>query len=81
MVVRAIYENGVFRPVSAVELPENTQVELEVHGLPSAEPCPEGSLPLANLAAIAGRYPENPELPADLAANHDQYLYGPSKQP
>ena len=28
MTVRAIYENGVFRPVDPVSLPEKTQVEV-----------------------------------------------------
>ena len=29
MTVKAIYENGVFRPIQPVNLPENTQVEFE----------------------------------------------------
>jgi predicted DNA-binding antitoxin AbrB/MazE fold protein len=29
MTVRAIYENGVFRPTEPVDLPENSQVQFE----------------------------------------------------
>ena len=29
MTIQAIYENGVFRPVGPVELPENARVEFE----------------------------------------------------
>jgi predicted DNA-binding antitoxin AbrB/MazE fold protein len=30
MTVRAVFENGVFRPREAVALPEHTEVELEI---------------------------------------------------
>ena len=36
--VHAIYENGVFRPVEPVALPENTPVELEVRVPGEPEP-------------------------------------------
>jgi len=29
MTVRAVYENGVFRPTEPVDLPENSQVQFE----------------------------------------------------
>jgi hypothetical protein len=32
------------------------------------------------LAALAGEHPDNPDLPADLAAQHDHYLYGTPKR-
>lgn len=33
-VVRAIYEGGVFRPLTPPQLPEGAEVEFEVHVLP-----------------------------------------------
>lgn len=80
MVIHAIYENGVFRPVDAVELPDNTQVELEIHSLSTTKAPQPGTLPLVNLAAIAHQLPENPDLPTDLGTQHDHYLYGLPKQ-
>ena len=29
--IEAIYENGVFRPLAAVDLPENSVIELDLH--------------------------------------------------
>ncbi len=38
--IHAIYENGVFRPVDAVDIPENSKVEFEVRliGKPTTWP-------------------------------------------
>jgi predicted DNA-binding antitoxin AbrB/MazE fold protein len=33
MAVRAVYENGVFKPASPVNLPERAEVELEIVAL------------------------------------------------
>ena len=30
MIIHAIYEHGVFRPIDAVEIPEKSEVEVEV---------------------------------------------------
>lgn len=43
MTVRAIYENGVFRPIEPVHLPEHAQVEVHI---------PEETTDLANEDAI-----------------------------
>ena len=75
--VQAVYENGVFRPTSPVELPESCQVEITFcspDAVPAAEP--SNRRPLSRLAEIANDSPENPALPYDLAAQHDHYLYG-----
>jgi predicted DNA-binding antitoxin AbrB/MazE fold protein len=80
MVVHAVYENGVFRPTDPVELPENCQVALVVQKTPQVEPRANEAAPLSKLAALAGEHPENPNLPADLAAQHDHYLYGTPKR-
>jgi predicted DNA-binding antitoxin AbrB/MazE fold protein len=45
MTVRAIFENGVFRPRGAVALPEHTEVDLEIErvkGRDSVNLSPEG---------------------------------------
>ena len=80
MVVHAVYENGVFRPVEPVELPENCRVALVVQTQSHVNSQVVAAAPLAKLAALAGEHPENPDLPADLAAQHDHYLYGTPKR-
>ena len=80
MVVHAIYENGVFRPTEPVELPENSRVELLIQRQPPADSRAPTTAPLAGLAAIAAAHPENPDLPVDLAAQHDHYLYGTARR-
>ncbi|MGO8745964.1 MAG: antitoxin AF2212-like protein [Thermoguttaceae bacterium] len=71
-IVRAINENGVFRPVEAVELPDNTAVELELRirreEEPAQAPMSEG---LANVYAILGeRYDSGHK---DTAARHNEH--------
>lgn len=73
--IHAIYENGVFRPTDHVELPENSEVELTIH-----PQLPVPAAPLRRLAEIAAKFPQNPDLPEDLAAQHDHYLYGTPKK-
>lgn len=80
MVIHAVYENGVFRPKEPVELPESCQVELVVHEKCEVNSQAFAGTPLANLAAIAVAHPENPDLPTDLASQHDHYLYATSKR-
>jgi predicted DNA-binding antitoxin AbrB/MazE fold protein len=81
MTIHAVYQNGVFRPIEAVELPESCHVELIIHQPATANSQSAEEAPLARLAAIASEHPENPELPNDLAAQHDHYLYGMTKRP
>lgn len=70
--VHAIYENGVFRPVEPVALPENTRVELEVR-LPDSQEPPLAPLPegLARVYSILGeRYASGH---TDTAARHNEH--------
>ena len=78
MVIHAVYENGLFRPVGPVELPDKCEVDLTVQ--PSPKAAVAGDSPLAGIAAIAGAHPENANLPSDLAEQHDHYLYGTAKR-
>jgi predicted DNA-binding antitoxin AbrB/MazE fold protein len=71
-ILHAIYENGVFRPVEPVTLPENTPVELEVRVRgekePAGTPMPEG---LAKVYSILGeRYSSGH---TDTAARHNEH--------
>ncbi len=69
--IRAIYENGVFKPLDALSLPEHKQVRLTVEA-DGREPIVEmgnGSTdPLAGVRATTG-------IP-DLAENFDDYRFG-----
>jgi predicted DNA-binding antitoxin AbrB/MazE fold protein len=68
--VHAIYENGVFRPVEPVDLPDNTPVELELR-MPSKEEPPPMSEALAKVYAILGeRYNSGH---TDTAARHNEH--------
>ncbi len=69
--VHAIFENGVFRPVEPISLPESTSVELDVR-MPD-EQRPESSMPkgLAKVYAILGeRYNSGH---SDTAARHNEH--------
>jgi predicted DNA-binding antitoxin AbrB/MazE fold protein len=68
--IHAIYQNGVFRPVGPVDLPEHTEVEfVPVIKEPlTRPPISEG---LAKVYAILGERYETGE--SDLAARHDVY--------
>ena len=59
-----------------MELPDLCEVELTVQ----ASAKEQAEKPLKRLAALAEQFPENLELPADLAAEHDHYLYGTPKR-
>jgi predicted DNA-binding antitoxin AbrB/MazE fold protein len=71
--VHAIYENGVFRPVEAVGLPEHTPVEFEPRILtqallPPQTPMSEG---LAKIYEILGRRYSSGH--TDTAARHSEH--------
>jgi predicted DNA-binding antitoxin AbrB/MazE fold protein len=63
LTIEAVYANGAFQPKQPVTLAEGTPVRLTVHTVGEAEDPFE---------AVIGTC----EGPADLAANHDKYLYG-----
>ena len=70
--VHAIYENGVFRPVEPVTLPDNTRVELEVRLSEERETSRAPMSPgLAKVYAILGeRYNSGH---TDTAARHNEH--------
>jgi predicted DNA-binding antitoxin AbrB/MazE fold protein len=69
--VHAIFENGVFRPVEPISLPEYTSVELEVRTpgeQQTASPMPEG---LAKVYSILGERYDSGD--SDTAARHNEH--------
>ncbi len=65
MTVRAIYENGVFRPVEPVNLPENTEVEVTLA---------ESEDGAANQQAIFAILRQNhPSGESDVAERHNRH--------
>jgi predicted DNA-binding antitoxin AbrB/MazE fold protein len=55
--VHAIYENGVFRPVEPVSLPENTPVELELR---TVGPDESAARPGEGILRLAGALADDP---------------------
>jgi predicted DNA-binding antitoxin AbrB/MazE fold protein len=74
MTVKAIYENGVFKPQEPVHLEEHTQVEVLIPA-PSLTDADDPTGWKAAEALIG--FIE--DAPADMAENHDHYLYGQPK--
>ena len=69
--VKAIYEDGVFKPKEPVSLEERTEVEVTIPHRPQRDPeDPTGWKAIDELFGClnSGR--------GDVAANHDKYLYG-----
>lgn len=69
--IRAIYENGIFRPLDAPNLPDQQQVRLVIESVAAAteaeKPASNGD-PLANVRVSTGI--------ADLAEQFDEYRFG-----
>jgi len=69
--VKAIYENGVFKPKEPVQLEERTEVEVLI---PSAAAPPDDDPTGWKTAEELIGFIRN--APSDMAENHDRYLYG-----
>lgn len=67
MVIRAVYQNGVFRPTEPVDLPESSEVEVELRQV--APPSEEKRLD-AIYDLLGARF-ESGE--PDVAARHDEH--------
>lgn len=67
MTVHAVFENGVFRPTTPVELPEHSAVTFE----PRMTPASAASDSLEEIYEIMGRSHETGIV--DLAAGHDEH--------
>jgi hypothetical protein len=73
MTVKAIYENGVFRPQEPVHLKEHTEVEVLIPVTASADAGDPTGWKAAE--ALIGFLDD---APVDMAEYHDRYLYGRS---
>lgn len=65
--IHAVYENGVFRPIQPVSLPERCEVEVEIHAVKTEQKRPS----LDDVYAILGRRHSSGE--HDVAARHDEH--------
>jgi hypothetical protein len=71
--VKAIYENGVFKPKEPLQLQERTEVEVLI---PTQSPVDDDPTGWAAARALIGFIED---APADIAEHHDHYLYGRSR--
>lgn len=74
MTVKAVYEHGVFKPQVPVNLEEHTEVEVLI----PERLAPDADDPTGWKAAEA-LIGFIEDAPADMAENHDHYLYGQPK--
>lgn len=74
MTVKAIYENGVFRPQEPVHLAEHTEVEVLI----PVRTSPDINDPTGWKAAEA-LIGSIDDAPTDMAEHHDHYIYGHPK--
>jgi len=69
--VKAVYENGVFKPKEPVDLEEKTEVEVLIPTpVPADDDDPTGWRTAMELKGCIK------DAPPDMAENHDKYLYG-----
>jgi len=67
--IEAVYENGVFKPLKKIRLPEHKKLTIIIQ-TPDEKQTGHGHA-LAGLLDIAGDCPDT-----DLSLHHDNYLYG-----
>lgn len=72
MTVRAIFEDGVFKPSSVVALPDHAEVELEIAQVNTRGRECLGAVP--SLPDILRMRYDSSVLPTDLAARHNEHL-------
>ena len=66
--IHAIYENGVFRPIQPVSLPERCEVEVEINAIKTEE---QQRPSLDDVYEILGRRYSSGE--HDVAARHNEH--------
>ncbi len=65
--VKARFDGHVFIPEEPVDLPAGSELEISFSA-PGTQP---SGTTLKSLLEIAEQFPENPDAPTDLAAQHD----------
>ena len=76
MTVSAHYDGKAIIPDEPLDLPPNQALIVQIESVGAREPAADESA----LAWLAANAVENDALPADLADQHDHYLYGCSMQ-
>jgi hypothetical protein len=73
--VTAVYEGGVLKLEKPIDLKEKSKVHLIIEADPEAQLPADGNDPTGwkEIDALRGIVKD---APADMAANHDKYLYG-----
>ena len=87
--LKARFDGRVLVPEEPVDLPQGRVLEIHVtepvtNGVASAATDGASSAeksPLAALVEISRTFPDDPDTPTDLAAQHDHYLHGTPKRP
>ena len=81
--IEAVFDNGVFRPIEPLALPEGAQVHLRIEQRQLASQATnqtfDGKIPslLERLSGVVGTVDD---LPEDSSTNLDHYLYGTPKR-
>jgi hypothetical protein len=78
--VKARFDGRVFVPEEPVDLPVGYELEIAIKAQPAENGTGKPKTALQELVEILKSYPPNPDLPTDLAAQHDHYLYGLPKR-
>jgi hypothetical protein len=79
-VLKAHFDGKVLVPDEPVKLPVNCALELHIQRVAPDAPGAVNGKPLLRLLKALDELPDNPDWPADGAAQHDHYLYGLPKR-
>lgn len=74
--IEAVFQDGIFRPKTPVELPEGTTVQVTV--LPTPAPFDPAAV-LARIQAAHAKFIKETDNPEVTSENVDQILYGSPK--
>ena len=72
--VKAVYQNGVFKPKEPLDLKDQTEVEVLIPSSSLPDDDPTGWKTAARLIGFIQ------DAPPDMAERHDQYLYDRPRQ-
>lgn len=73
--VRVLFDGEVFKPEQPLDLEPNVRYQVTIEAVLDSDQRPEEDLPLQRYAVLARDLGV-----ADLAAQHDHYLYGTPKR-
>jgi len=79
--IKAKFDGRVFVPEEPVDLPVGYELEIALDRSPQSNGDATKKTALQQLAEAARKFPPNPDLPRDYAAQIDHYLHGRPKRP